>query len=750
MIQLVYEAKPVLDALGDNPVVIIDTETSSKYPHRDGKILAGVGVKPLGGPSFYMPVRHKDSQNASLRTMRGLMEELRGLTQIYHHPKFDLAVLFNDGVDFLDEDVLDTVVMTRLTYEDEVNYELKRLGKRFIKDDAGELEKELKRLMKERGWTSYDQIPAEMILAYVGEDLELTEGLFKLTTPLINKRGLAPLLKLEQRVTRTLFYMEQHGFLMDRDYIEGPEGRDGVRKGGEHKGILTMIESEKKEIYRIAGRSLRKRLKELDPELDEAERARTEAGLRLYKDSGNTFNHNSAPELKKVFNGLGVHSPVMTSGGKKKKQPQESWAKDALAKIDHPMADMIAKLRGMENIEHYYAGFMEMMDANDVIHCSIHQAGAKTGRCSCREPNFQNIPKFAGFSGGRGKGGARSMQRLQRKGAGDDELVLDEELSAEFASELEGELIGKVRGAFIPRPGCFLLICDWSQIELRILADYANALMMLRAFELGIDIHKLTAQAAYGALPKDAPKSLYEWWRGMGKDLNFGLVFGMGVALLATKISRSKEEAQEFMDRFFATFPEVKDFIDNVPRVCMEQDRLRVHKRRWGKELGWVSNKWGRRRYLPEDIVYRAVNFLIQGTAADLLKDALARIHEAIHDKFKTKFLLTVHDEIIFEVPYEEAGTVIPVIMEQMGKSDKLRVEPLVDVDWSPTRWSEKVTLACKTCKGKGKVVDVDEDTLLDALYRRKEKVLNAAQVTTCGSCGGDGYDLSLIERPAA
>ena len=766
--ELVYKAAPVIKALEGVDIVIVDTETSSLYPWRDGQILAGIGVKPYGGATYYMPLRHADSKNASFKQFRELCEALRGKTIVFHNPKFDLAVIYNDGVNLVNEDVLDTVVMMRLVYEEQISYELKRLGKIFVDPNAGGQEKELKKFMRSAGIETYDKIPATRILPYVSEDLVLTEGLYDVAMPLIMERtskagNLIDLLGLEKKVTRVLFYMEKHGFLLDREYIAGDEG--------EHVKITDLIETFKDEIYSIVGTSLRERVEELESGADVEAEIKSKAtidyelavkGLAFFESAepqkkdgkkAKTFNHNSAPEVKKIFHGLGIHSSVMTKGGKSK-GPQESWAKIALAEIDHPLADLVVKCRAMQNIEHYYSTFEKLMGDDDVIHCSLHQAGTKTGRLSCREPNLQNIPRFEGFTGSK-IGAIASMAKLRRKQAkekeeakekkerykaiGRSQYILDAETQAEITSELEGELFGKVRGSFIPRPGCFLIFPDWSQIELRIFADYAQEEELLRTFDLGLDVHKMTALAAFGQLPTDTESQMYKWLRNMGKQIAFGLLYGMGITLLAAEIGKSKDEAQLFMDNYFGRFKNAKKFIDEVVRWCVARAKSETRP-------GYVYNRWGRRRYLSPSQAYKAVNFLIQGSAADLMKEALVNVFYAIAD-FKTRLLLTVHDELIFEIPYAEAETVVPVIMKTMSHSERIKCKLKVDLEWSPTRWSEKRDANCKTCNGKGQTIDQSEDALLEALYRNDRKLLDAAKATLCVDCDGKGYDLSEIRE---
>ncbi len=700
--QLVSRAAPIVEALGDNPVAIVDTETSSLKPHRDGRILAGIGVKPLGGESFYLPVRHKNGafKQASMAQLRLLGEALRGRLLVYHNPKFDMAVLKNDGVDLVDEDTEDTVVLMRLVSEDEPSYELKRLAKKYAlrlrpddPDSVGGSEKALKKLMRDRGWTTYDQVPAEMIQGYVADDLEYTEWFFSRTTAVIGKRDrdnlasrdgkrtalLGDVRALEKRLTPCLFKMEERGVMLNRRHVRR--------------------------------------------ELAKARRLTGDLKRRCYAEADAEFNLNSPHQIRKLFQGKGIGSIVKTKKG------ADSYNKDAMALIDDPLAAAITSYRGAKNILDYYAKFLELMDGDGVLHCSFHQAGAKTGRFSCREPNLQNIPREG-----------LDVEEMLNDPTGAMTNLVGEEGNKAYGKtslltreELEG--YGAVRAAFVPRPGHFFLMADWRQIELMILADYARDATMMEAFRLGLDIHALAAAAGYGPLPLDATESFAKWWRMMGKGINFGLVYGMGVAKLAIKIGKPLNEAKAFMNAYFARFGSIKQFLRSTEQKCLAKD--------------WVKNKWGRRRYLPQQIVYRAPNFLVQGSAADLMKERLTAVCEALVAEVLTAMpLLTIHDELVNEIPYEEAYKAVPLIVREMETCTRLKVQLKVDLKWSPKNWADKETLDCADCNGRGTALDVPEADLITALSAGDTAMLQSAKARPCGGCEGRGWDLNKLRMP--
>jgi DNA polymerase-1 len=693
----VYSVDEVKKALDGADFVVVDTETSSLNPYKDGKVLVGLGIRPFGGRSMYIPVRHEtDDKMASMRTAKAAAELLRGKHLVFHNAKFDLAVMLQEGVDLGEEDISDTMVMARLCYEEEPSYALKELGQKFVDPEARVYEQELKALYKKAKMTSYGQIPLALMLKYAGADLELTEGLYNCFYPIIERRYLVPLFELEKRLTRALFRTEQRGFMIDLDYVRSERDRLAIAC----KKLLA-------ECHELAGVE---------------------------------FNPKSPTDVKKIMGKLGIKSKRKTGSG------ADSWDKAALAMIegDYPITEKIVAYRGADHIRvGYYENFLERVDSEGAIHCNLAQAGAKTGRFSCREPNLQNIPRFEGFTGAR-IGAIAEQEKLRRKRERMLAAGLDPDDENVFAArdvDAEKELFGKVRGSFIPRPGYFLGFTDWSQVELRIFADYAGETELIETFGYGLDVHRLTALAAFGELPTDPDKLV--WFRNIGKQLAFGLLYGMGKKLLALELGKTEDEAEQFMAAYFARMPRAKNFIESVFKVCRSRagtDSL--------SQFGFLMDRFNRRRFLPENKLYKGVNFLVQGTAADLMKDAYARVFERlVRDGLKTRPLLTVHDEIVFEVPYDEAETWVWPIVEEMEKCDKLKVPLKVDVEWSPISWGEKRKISCEKCDGFGKLLSEDQDDVLRAMYDKDDAFMANVKVEICDNCGGSGIDLNYHDK---
>jgi len=269
------------------------------------------------------------------------------------------------------------------------------------------------------------------------------------------------------------------------------------------------------------------------------------------------------------------------------------------------------------------------------VHTSFNQAVAATGRLSSSDPNLQNIP-------------------------------------------VRTALGREIRRAFVAEPGCVLISADYSQIELRVLAHLSGDAALVDAFRRGEDIHDRTALAIFGA---DSGLDRKEM-RNRAKMVNYALLYGKTAFTLSKDIGVTQQAAQAFIDAYFAGFPAVRQFIDTT----LED----------GRASGVVKTLFGRRRPVPEltskngqvrSATERiAVNMPIQGTAADILKRAMIDVHHALEarparaDGRRARMILTVHDELLFEVPRAEADEVAALVKKHMEGAAELVVPLTVDV----------------------------------------------------------------------
>jgi len=344
--------------------------------------------------------------------------------------------------------------------------------------------------------------------------------------------------------------------------------------------------------------------------------------------AGRTFNLDSPKQLQALlFDELKLPALVKTPTG------QPSTNEEALEAIadQHELPRIILEYRGLAKLRSTYTDKLpEMIDPNTGrVHTSYHQAGAATGRLASTDPNLQNIP-----------------------------IRTD-----------DGR---RIRTAFIAPPGRKLVACDYSQIELRIMAHLSEDAGLLRAFEAGADIHRATAAEVFGK-PLDEVSGNE---RRAAKAINFGLMYGMSAFGLAKQLDIGRGEAQDYIALYFNRYPGVRDF--------MERTRKEAHER------GFVETVFGRRLYL-DNINARnqglragaeraAINAPMQGTAADIIKRAMIEIDRWIlpHDA-QARMLLQVHDELVFECDDDFVDTLIREATARMAGAADLRVPLVID-----------------------------------------------------------------------
>jgi DNA polymerase-1 len=361
--------------------------------------------------------------------------------------------------------------------------------------------------------------------------------------------------------------------------------------------------------------------------------------LEIQDQVGYPFNINSTQQLSDA---LFVKLGLSTKGVKKTASGHYSTAAPVLEKLkgQHPIIGLILEQRELAKLKSTYVDALPQLvnPHTGRVHTSYNQTGTVTGRVSSSNPNLQNIP-------------------------------------------IRTELGRQVRRAFVAGEGNMLLAADYSQVELRIMAHISQDLTLLEAFRRGEDIHTSTAAAVIG-IPVDA---VTPEMRRLAKSVNFGLSYGQGSHGLAQQTGLSHEEADRFIQTYFAQYPKVKEYIECTKRQANEQ--------------GYVETLLGRRRYFPElqrdqvrgHIVAAAhrmaINAPIQGTAADILKIAMLRLHQALHERnLESRMILQVHDELVLEVPEDEIDAVTLLVKEIMEGAFQLdaplKVDVKVGVNW--------------------------------------------------------------------
>lgn len=378
--------------------------------------------------------------------------------------------------------------------------------------------------------------------------------------------------------------------------------------------LVFVLYDMEKEGIRADGDKLKEYSRELAVSINKIEK-------RIYEEAGEEFNINSPKQL-----GIVLFEKLQLPNEKKTKTGYSTSAEvlDKLAP-DHPIVADVLEYRQLSKLKSTYAdGLINFIEQDGKIHTTFNQTITATGRLSSTDPNLQNIP---------------------------------------IRIEL-GKLIRKV---FLPEQGHLFVDSDYSQIELRVLAHLSDDEKLIAAFKNGQDIHRSTASLVFDT-PFDEVTDIQ---RRNAKAVNFGIVYGISAFGLANDLNIGRKEAQAYIDSYFEKYPKIKAFLDKTVSEA--------------KEKGYIKTMFGRIRPIPElsssNFMQRqfgervAMNSPIQGTAADIIKIAMIRVHDRLlKENLKSKLILQVHDELLIETAEDEKEYVIELLEEEMHKAADLKV----------------------------------------------------------------------------
>ncbi|MCE5259826.1 MAG: DNA polymerase I [Chloroflexi bacterium] len=385
--------------------------------------------------------------------------------------------------------------------------------------------------------------------------------------------------------------------------------------------VLTRMEMHGMVVDPVA---LQRMSSELRKRLDETTQ-------QIYHLAGHPFNINSSKQLADVlFTELKLQTGRRTQTG----YSTDAAVMEELRQV-HPIVQLILDQRQMDKLKSTYLDALPSLinPATGRIHTSFNQAGTSTGRLSSSDPNLQNIP-------------------------------------------VRTELGKQVRSAFVAPEGCLLLSCDYSQIELRLLAHLSEDPEMVGAFLRGEDVHASTAAAIFGIALDEVTSSQ----RALAKTINFGLMYGMGNYGLSARTDLSVEDASKFIEAYFGRFKRIKEYLDEI--------------KQFARTNGYVETILGRRRYFPiltkptgegssmlrQQAERAAINMPIQGSAADMIKLAMIQLDTRLKKEgLQACMVLQVHDELVLEVPVSELERAKRLVVETMENALPLRVPVKVD-----------------------------------------------------------------------
>jgi DNA polymerase I len=359
----------------------------------------------------------------------------------------------------------------------------------------------------------------------------------------------------------------------------------------------------------------------------------------IYEDAGTTFNVSSPKQLGEIL----YERLRIVENPKQTKTKQYSTSEDVLVKLEHkhPIVNKILEYRSLTKLKSTYVDVLPTLinPRDGRVHTSYNQAVASTGRLSSNNPNLQNIP-------------------------------------------IRTEKGREIRKAFVPRNDNYILLsADYSQIELRIIAHLSRDAGMIGDFNMGLDIHAATAAKVYGIPLQEVTREM----RRNAKMVNFGIIYGISAFGLSERLNIARREAAEIIHQYFVKYPDIKAYMDSTIESA--------------RRNGYVETMMKRRRYL-RDITSgnatirsfaerNAINAPIQGTAADMIKIAMINIyHEMERLHLKSRMILQVHDELVFDVHKDETETVKPIVVHGMQHAIHLDVPVLVEMNTGKT-WLE-------------------------------------------------------------
>ena len=369
------------------------------------------------------------------------------------------------------------------------------------------------------------------------------------------------------------------------------------------------------------------------------ERERKAVEQKIYETAGSEFNIASNLQLREIlFVKLGLPVLKKTSTG----PSTDASVLQELAEAGHTLPVLLMEYRELSKLENTYLDTLpELVNPQTGrLHTSFNQTVAATGRLSSSDPNLQNIP-------------------------------------------IRRELGREIRRGFVPEKGWTLIAADYSQIELRLLAHLSNDPAFVDAFHAGGDIHRQTASIIFDVPLADVTAEM----RARAKTINFATIYGQGPQALSRQLHIEHSEAKEFIAKYFERFQGIRQYLDSMVEFA--------------REHGYVQTLFGRRRYIPElrDRNFNirafgertAANSPIQGSAADLIKLAMIHIHRLLGDRgLRTRMLLQVHDELVFEVPDDELDVAQTLVKQEMEHAAELSVPLVVDIgvgkNWMETK----------------------------------------------------------------
>tara|TARA_R110002020_G_scaffold226021_1_gene436390 strand:- start:452 stop:2425 length:1974 start_codon:yes stop_codon:yes gene_type:complete len=634
----IYES--VLADLEQYTTWVVDVETNGLEWHGKNQI-CGIGVAVETGDTYYFPFRHYPSLeavNLHPPQLFQLMEAMnKRSTLIGYNIKFDLHFLENEGLVVADKELIDVIVLVRLTEPADIReFSLTATIKRSYGEEAAEYDITTKKVLRKNKWhKDFSQAPPTILGPYCEKDVEYTWKLYLDRIKELTRTKQTKIFDLEKELTHVLYTMEKRGLPVDSAYA-----LESANK------ILQRQEQVKNRIFETVGRE---------------------------------FLLTSPAQVGEAFESLGVQSSVRTSKG------NASWGEEALAQINHPVAGYIRQYRTLDKLR---ATYLEPYFDKDLVHTTFCNWGTLTGRLSSRDPNLQNLPRTHFrlsddplTAEERESVRGRISAAVAAKGGSFNEVLTDDVIDTwgfigdeSYNEEEESQI--SIRRLFVPRPNYTLVGFDYSQMEVRVFLDYfRNPEIEKLLKKEDVDFHGEAATLAFGVKEGDEE---YKYYRQMAKAITFGTIYGIGARKLGVQLGIPMQQATEYKRRYFEGLQGSRQFFEKVVRVVSSR--------------GWIKNRYGRLYIVPKDLAYKGVNYLVQGTSADILSERMIEVNKYLSDK-KSNILVQVHDEIICEIHNDELQEITPKVQDLL-QENSLGIPLEVDVEVCSPSWATKKDFA--------------------------------------------------------
>ena len=612
--------------------LVVDVETNGLNPFTKNQI-CGIGLGTLEGDTYYFPFLHQQGGNLSQTYKNDLIEFLNTVdTLIGYNIKFDLHFLAREGLVIKDQELIDVIVMVRLTEpSDENDLALTKTIIRSYGTEAAQYDIDTKKYLKTNKWhKDFSEAPVDVLGPYCEQDVKWTTTLYRDRLEQIRHTKQEKVFTLECELTKVLYKMEHTGISIDLKYAN------------------------------MAAIKIKERQEQLTKQ--------------IFAEVGD-FNINSTQQISEIMNNNGIFSPRQTPKG------AQSWDEAALVQINNPLAGLIRQYRALGKL---FSTYLEPYLESDIQHTSFCNWGTLTGRLSSREPNLQNIPRNhfkltnVDLNDEERRVVRGRVNALIASKGGLTNLDLDDEvvdtwsfIGDESFDELDASQIA-IRRLFIPRKDYSLVSFDYAQMEVRVFLSYfQNEEITQLLDKADIDFHGEAAKLAFNIAEDDKE---FKFYRQMAKAITFGTIYGIGSKRLAIQLGTSAKQALEYKRKYFAGLKGSKEFFDSVVQAVTVR--------------GWIKNRYGRIYKIPSNLGYKGVNYLVQGTSADILNERIIEVYNYIKDT-KSNVLLQVHDEIICEI-HKDDLTTVPHEIKKLMEINSLNIPLYVDMEVCTPSWATK------------------------------------------------------------